>query len=248
MGQRQEKQGSRRIRAFALILLLFATKLHAQLPDLRVGQEVQIHTDSTKKTVTGKVNSITAAELGIVRTLDAPPIYFPWYDVVSIDVRSGDDWSEFWRNPGLKGMPRGPALTFSDSSWMAGNLAGAKVADDLRRGGYFAPAFLSGAAIGFAWIFTVCDGCNIVARLAAPAGVAGISLTASRARKDGNHLPVSIAQQVDGMPIQYQAGFREGYRKRMSSKSTREIVGGSIVGVVTGFALLLGAFAATYAD
>lgn len=248
MGQRQEKQGSRRIRAFALILLLFATKLHAQLPDLRVGQQVRIHTDSSKKTVTGKVNSVTAAELGIVRTLDAPPVYFPWYDVVSVDVRSRDDWSEFWRNPGLKGMPRGAALTFADSSWMAGNLAGAQVADDLRRGGYFAPAFLGGATIGFAWIFAFCNECNPIARLAAPAGVAGISFTASRARKDANRLPVTIAQQVDSMPVQYQAGFREGYRKRMSSRSTREIVGGSLIGAVTGFALLLGSFAAAYAD
>lgn len=232
---------------FVALIFLPATLL-AQIPSLRVGQEVRIHADTTANTITGRVSSVTNSELGIVRTLDAPPVHFPWYNLVSIEVHEDGVWRMLWQNPGIQAYSPKVKLTPSDSSWMAGNIAGAQVAASLPRSSYFAPAFLSGVGVGFFWLFTFCSDCNPLPRLAMPAGVAGIAVTSTRAQKAANTLPPSIAQQIDSMSPSYQLGFREGYRQKMSSKSTREIIGGALVGGATGFAALIGLLAAAFAD
>ena len=68
-----------------------------------------------------------------------------------------------------------------------------------------------------------------------------------RARAATRRLPPEVDRRIREMAPAYEAGFREGYREILASRYSKQIVGGSLLGMAAGFTALVYMFS-MYAD
>lgn len=229
-----------------LSLLLPSVSFAQQLPAIRTGEEVRAYNDSTHQIIRGQVTDMTRVSLSIREHLDWPPTKIDWGSIDRIERQEGRTWTEIWRNPNAhKATPT--ELAVVDSTWSEGRLAGQALARTGGGSSYLAGAFLGGAPMGFFGLFTLCGDCTALPKVGFGVGALGVALTASRARAATRRLPPEIDRRIREMAPAYEAGFREGYREILASRYSKQIVGGSLLGMAAGFTALIYLFS-MYAD
>jgi hypothetical protein len=103
---------------------------------------------------------------------------------------------------------------------------------------YIASAFLGGGLIGFFALPALCGDCDPIGKVGLGGGFLVIALTAGGAQRAGSRLTPDLEKSLEDKPPAWDGGFREGYHRKVSSKYTAQIVGGSILGLFAGFAAL----------
>lgn len=221
----------------ALLVLLPTGLFGQQLPDVRVGDEVRVHNDSTHVTTTGRISRLELDGISIVEHLDWPAVKIDWGSIDRIEKRDAGQWTQVWKNEKAH-QPTSTSMLRADTTWTAGSVAGAAAARQYKGVGYVGPAMLSALPIGFFGVFVPCGDCGVWPKAVVGVGVVGLILTSRGAHATAERLPPEVDREIRDQPPAYQAGFREGYRQVQWSRFTKQMVGGALMGTLTGFAAL----------
>jgi hypothetical protein len=222
--------------AMALIESAFELPiLSAQQPAVYAGQEVRAYNDSLRTVVSGRVFRVCAQALELVRYPDAPPTTVPWENVHRLEVKAQGVWAPvpLFRDTELVG----------DSTRAAGAFAGAAAGRSSEDVSYFWPAFLASAPLGYYGLIAFCSDCGHHPKVVAAGSVIAVALITRHSRTQATELPSSQEAEIRDKPPAYQAAYREAYTAAFSEKLEKQIIGGSLAGLVAGFGALVYAFA-----